>query len=427
MRYAERKVMNAASIVRSIGFLLVSGTLLVPALWAVDTPPLKDTYIAAATPDTNFGSAANLIVAPGTTGLVQFDLSSIPLSANVSQAYLRIYVNKVTTGGTVNFVPLTSTWTESGVGGVTWNTQPGQGSVIASSIVSVSNTFVLVDVTAQVQGWIATPASNFGLGMIPSGSTSIQIDSKENTSTSHPSTLELTIVGPQGPTGPGGPQGTTGPAGPTGAAGANGATGPTGPAGSTGPTGPTGAVGPTGPLGATGATGPAGATGPTGPTGPTGVAGATGPSGPTGSIGPTGPVGPLGSTGPTGPIGAAGPQGQPGPDGPQGANGPSGSKFNMDTALHNNGYAIPDTDTFLYYLMNNVSGSHAVVTLPHATVAGKMVIVLAGNNVTNSGVGVAVLSGDTLSTGSGSLGSTKVMVLSDGNHHWIVLSTGIQQ
>ena len=68
----------------------------------------------------------------------------------------------------------------------------------------------------------------------------------------HEHSVEWSITGPTGETGPSGPTGASGATGPTGD---TGATGETGPAGETGPTGPTGDTGPTGPTGETGATG----------------------------------------------------------------------------------------------------------------------------------------------------------------------------
>jgi hypothetical protein len=99
----------------------------------------------------------------------------------------------------------------------------------------------------------------------------------------------------------------------------------------------------------------------------------------------------------------------------------------MDPTLRGTGYTIPDTDTFLMYRINNLVNAHAAITLPHANVAGKMVILIAANGVANSGITVAAQSGNTIQTGSGTSGTTKVMVISDGSGHWIVLSTAIIQ
>jgi hypothetical protein len=83
-------------------------------------------------------------------------------------------------------------------------------------------------VAPLVQGWITTPASNYGVELKASGTTNITIDSKENANTSHPAMLEIVLSGPAGPVGPVGATGPQGPAGP------KGATGPQGPMGASG-------------------------------------------------------------------------------------------------------------------------------------------------------------------------------------------------
>lgn len=421
MRHTNTRSLRWAQV------FLAAGSFAVPALWAVDTPLTGDTYISAGTPASNFGTATSLMIAPGNAGLVQFDLTQIPGSANVTSAYLIVYANKVSTGGTLNFAAVTSAWTESGA---TASASPTVGPVFASTTASIGNAFLLVDVTSQVQGWLANPATNFGIEITGVSGTTVQLDTKENIATSHPAQLALTIVGPAGPTGATGAtglpgnQGLAGPAGPTGAAGA---TGPTGPTGATGAIGATGAAGA---QGATGLSGPAGATGPTGavgPSGPAGATGATGLAGAAGAKGITGPAGPSGAQGATGAQGSAGPVG---PTGASGANGPSGNKFNMLTTPLNSGTVIADTDHFLYYLVNNLAGTSttsnlASITLPHAT-AGKMVVLIAANGVNYSGVTVAVQSGDTLIHQTGFTGgTTKLFALADGNHNWYVLTTAV--
>lgn len=412
--------MNTRPLV--IPVLVVAASVLLPSLQAADARLAGDTYISSASAASNFGTATNLVVAPGNAALIQFDLSQVPASANVASAYLVVYVNKVSPGGTLNFATVTAGWSELGV---TFNTQPTVGATFASASASVGNTFVLVDVTSVVQSWLATPATNFGIEITGA---SVQIDSKENLSTSHPASLQLTITGPAGATGasgaigPPGATGPTGPAGATGAAGPQGATGPTGPFGPTGPSGAIGAQGLAGPVGPTGPTGPVGATGATGTAGAAGLAGFQGPSGPRGPTGPAGVQGGAGATGPTGPFGPAGPVGA------SGANGPTSNKFNMDPTPRTTGYTIPDTDQFLFYLINNTASANATINLPHATVAGKMVILIAANAAASSGIQPAVQGGNTLvSNNGGAPGVTKVIALSDGAGKWYIMSDAVAQ
>ncbi len=235
--------MTTQSLTRTARVLLVAATLLVPALSAADPALVGDSYTSPASPTQNFGLLPNVVIGGGNVGLVQFDLSSRPPGSTVSAAYLGIFVNKVTAGGTLNFSQVTSAWSETGV---TFNASPSTAGAFATPGASTPNTFLLVDVTALVNGWLASPASNFGVAISGAGPTSIQIDSKENTLTSHPAALDIAIVGPAGAagtTGAQGPTGPTGPQGPSGTPGAKGAIGPTGPAGVTGPTGAIGAAG----------------------------------------------------------------------------------------------------------------------------------------------------------------------------------------
>ena len=212
------------------------------ALWpavsaASDAVLVGDAFVNSASPTLNFGALPNLNVIPGTTALLQFDLSSLPAGTTASQianAKLVFYVNKVGTSGSVDLLPVTSAWSESAV---TFNTSPTLGAVQTTAPVSVANQFITMDVTSLVQGWVTTPATNFGVALAPSVSapgTSVFLDSKESSATSHVASLiiNLNTSGTPGPPGATGPMGPTGPTGDTGI-------GVAGPPGPTGPTGPT--------------------------------------------------------------------------------------------------------------------------------------------------------------------------------------------
>jgi hypothetical protein len=464
--------------------VVIAGAILLPMAQAAETPLTGDTYVASAAPAGNFGGTAALNVAPGSPALVQFDLSAIAPGTNVSVAYLRVFVNKVTTPGALAFSAVTSPWSENSV---TFAAQPTTGPAFATSPANTANAFLVVDVTALVQGWIAAPATNFGIRIAGDVSgASVSLDSKENGQTSHPAQLEVSIVAPAGaagaagPTGPAGATGPAGPAGPTGAAGSAGTAGPVGPAGPKGPTGlvgdagavgsagPAGAVGPTGPTGIAGLKGPTGAAGSAGPTGPqgpagptgatgligdaglTGIAGATGPAGPIGLTGNQGATGPAGAKGPTGntglagatgpagnagPTGATGTQGATGPQGAQGTNGPNGNVFNLASATLANNSTIADTDTNIYYISDNSSGA-VTVNLPHASVAGRLLVIhsklyFASNNtgaqVATSQLIVKSQAGNTIvppgAAPTTSFSTNRMVALSsDGAGRWVIVS-----
>ncbi len=316
---------------------------------AAQVPLVGDASVSTARSSTNFGTLSNLYVGNGNTAYLQFDLSSLPAgttSAQIARATLTVFVNRVNAAGSVSLAPVTSAWSEAGV---TSATAPSIGATSGIFLASAPGQYVTLDVTALVQGWVTTPATNFGFALT-SDTANLLLDSKENDETGHAAALDITITS-QGATGATGPQGATGA---TGVAGPTGPVGPIGPSGAVGPAGATGTIGIVGDwsssktyqigqvvfcaacssngssyvatatstnqdpptqtgfwnliaqAGATGATGATGAAGPAGPIGITGPAGATGPAGPTGAAGPTGPAGATGSTGPAGPAGPTG-------------------------------------------------------------------------------------------------------------------------
>jgi hypothetical protein len=284
--------------------------------WAITAPIVADTYLSSSLPANNFGTLPNLNVGNGNQALIKFDVAgSLPAgidSTKISKAVLRLWVNKISTPGSIDVAAVTTPWTEIAV---TQNTAPAAGISVPLSPVTTSGNYVLVDVTNLVKTWADYPAQNNGLVVTASASTStsVFIDSKENTTTSHAPELEIAVEGP---------------AGPQGIAGAQGPTGAQGPAGPIGPQGPAGAQGATGTQGPAGAQGAAGAVGPQGPKGDTGATGAAGPIGATGTQGPagvTGPAGAAGATGAMGPMGPMGPQGPQGVQGTQGVQGPAGT------------------------------------------------------------------------------------------------------
>ena len=221
---------------------------------------IGDASVSTVRPSTNFGTLANLYVGNGSSAYLQFDLSSLPAgttSSQIARATLTVFINRVNAAGSVSLAPVTSAWSESRV---TSATAPSVGATSGIFMAAAAGQYVTLDVTALVQGWVTTPATNFGFALT-SDTANLLLDSKENDETGHAATLDITITsqGATGPQGVQGPQGIQGPQGVPGVAGANGATGATGP------------IGPQGPIGATGATGAPGAAGATGATGTIGV------------------------------------------------------------------------------------------------------------------------------------------------------------
>ena len=303
---------------------LVAGRFVAGPAFAREATLTGHTYVSRGSASGNFGAQTNLYVGNGNRSYWQFDQASLPsgtTAGQIAQAMLRIHVSLVNIAGTINVLPATSAWNELGMTFATAAT----GSTVATVAVAGAGDY-LVDVTGLVQGWVSSPASDFGI-VFTSSTAYVVLDGKEDQETAHAAELEITLVGPQGPMelqGPARKAGTTvarRPIGPTGT------TGPPGPIGVTGATGATGDIGPPGPVGWTGDTGPQGFIGWTGDSGPQGPVGLTGVAGPTGNAGVQGPIGasgPRGTIGLTGTAGAAGATGAPGFTGAAGSQGPIG-------------------------------------------------------------------------------------------------------
>ena len=183
----------------------------------------------------NFGSSADLFVrnvGPGGVrhAFVRFDLSTLPpaLPVPVSHAILIFYVDSVSNDSSIELHVVSGSWDE---GTLIAATAPAIAAAPFATLPLTSSDndhFVSVDITAQVNDWLLGTTPNNGIALLPSAAANIsaELDSKENTGTSHPPELEIAFFGPQGPIGLTGPAGAIGPAGPPGPV------GPEGPPGS---------------------------------------------------------------------------------------------------------------------------------------------------------------------------------------------------
>ena len=359
-----RKIMRLAS---------AGAALLLPiSSWADSGVLAGDAFITpgngsnyGALPTVNVGGAGNF------AGLLLFGLPALPPTAGVAWARLRLYVDRVDAGGTLDLGTASAGWAEgtvTGTGGIT------VGSALSTAAIGAPG-YVTFDVTAQVAGWLGGAPNNGFILTADAGTPGLTIflDSKENTATSHPASLEVVFTGAAGAPGL---TGTTGATGAPGVPGAAGATGPTGAVGPTGPPGATGATGVAGPAGATGATGPVGATGPSGAAGAAGSPGAAGATGPTGAAGATGPRGASGATGVAGAVGPAGPSGAAGPTGATGA--AYSNLFSVDPASGT--YTISNSTTNSIFF---TSGGNTVTMPLASSLTGKKIWIV----ITNPGGG----------------------------------------
>jgi hypothetical protein len=159
--------------------------------------PSGDAYVVPGN-STNFGAVPTVTVGSSNSyGLLQFDLSQLPggvTGSQVQKATLTIFIDRIISAGTFNLdtVSTSTPWTESTVNG---NTVIGPQTSVATLVpVNTAGTFVTVDATGAVQGWLNGTYVNNGFLVIANGSTSFQFDAKENTATSHPPTLTITLL-----------------------------------------------------------------------------------------------------------------------------------------------------------------------------------------------------------------------------------------
>ena len=140
----------------------------------------KDVYLDQNTSTTNYGSHLELAATSWTCspqcnvrGLLQFDLSSLPVGSIITNARLSLFAASTPLISLPGFQPMngnnqsilqrvTSSWNENTV---TWNTTPTattQNQVILSQSVSPVQNYLNIDVKNIVQDMINNPASSFG-------------------------------------------------------------------------------------------------------------------------------------------------------------------------------------------------------------------------------------------------------------------------
>jgi TGF-beta propeptide len=157
--------------------------------------PLGDSYINTAASTTNYGAKTLLDVdGASQTTYIQFNLDSVPATARVSQATLKLYVNSVTTAGSFNVDYVKGSWSE---GTIDASNAPPLGAAIASNVnvtTTDKNQYILVNVTSAVQAWLNGSETNNGLALVANDSFNATFDSKENTTTSHPAELDIVFA-----------------------------------------------------------------------------------------------------------------------------------------------------------------------------------------------------------------------------------------
>ncbi len=154
-------------------------------------------------------------------GFVKFDLSPLPTDGHIERATLRFWLNTVQKPGTLRLHEVLANWQEDTIHA---NQLPPTAPAFESLAIGKNdnNQFMTIDVTTLVKDWLNNPTTNFGLVLVSDQADPLRIklDSKENTYTSHPMEIEVSLmagIGNEGPPGLQGPPGPTGAQGPPGA------------------------------------------------------------------------------------------------------------------------------------------------------------------------------------------------------------------
>lgn len=136
-----------------------------PASLVRSLTPVADAQVASGRATSNYGTGSNIYLQSAATsvssygnerGWLRFDLSGLPADAVITSASLQLFCWKATGPAMDVAVHAASAdaWTESGTGGITWNSQPGfAATALDTQTLAADDTSVWYawDVTSHVQ------------------------------------------------------------------------------------------------------------------------------------------------------------------------------------------------------------------------------------------------------------------------------------
>ena len=151
--------------------------------------PVADAYVREGTnAGINYGTETairiklNTTVANNRSGYVRFSLAGV--APTVTSAKLRLYGVATTNTKVVNVHPVTSTtWIESGTGGITFSNAPAMGTALLSKNITTTAAYVEWDITAHIQAQRTANATAVSLGLKTTSSfpdAETVINSREN-------------------------------------------------------------------------------------------------------------------------------------------------------------------------------------------------------------------------------------------------------
>ena len=174
----------------TLGLLL---TLTGIRLEAITLPVLEDTSSRNGFVTKGMGAAGNLSTVQNRPSFVRFDLGTLTQtsSTTINRARLILFVQKVIKPGSVTLHAVTSDWSEfvqAATPRPTIDSEPLATIAVSSE---TNKQFVTVDVTTQVQEWLAAPETDFGFSMASDGAASIILGAKEGPGSGYPAVLEI--------------------------------------------------------------------------------------------------------------------------------------------------------------------------------------------------------------------------------------------
>jgi hypothetical protein len=175
--------------------MVVIATLCGSPISADTLPVTGDAFTHLEKPFINFGAEEKMKVSnfqANRFGLVEFALDNVP-DLPITQAILTMWVRKVRVEGPMELRPILEDWDEDTV---THNTVPliGANAIVTDIFDEDAGNFVSVDVTEFLEDW-QNGDPFFGIALVPDTvePLSINLDTKENITTSHSMELELTM------------------------------------------------------------------------------------------------------------------------------------------------------------------------------------------------------------------------------------------
>ena len=185
-------------------------------------PVTDDTFVSSAVPNANNGTSPSMVVqAPAGWSFLKFDLSQLPAgttSSSVTKATVKLYTTAVTAQGSFDVFRVDSVWAENTL--TYSNTTAPYKSSLALTLtpvttgncgatpvqcVTTQSKYVIVDVTSIVKQWIDFKNSvggfaNNGIAFKPTASSTISVtfETKESTTTSHDSDLNIVLASGSG-------------------------------------------------------------------------------------------------------------------------------------------------------------------------------------------------------------------------------------